>query len=50
MCSGVTVVLCEDDEWSAVCSVNNDAAPAEVDESQSHLQCVVVAESVNETR
>ena len=30
------------DDSSAMCNVNNDAVPAEVDETQSHVQPVVV--------
>jgi len=33
-----------------MCSVNNDAVPAEVDETQSHMQPVVVPETLNLAR
>jgi len=46
----LTVVLCEDDESSAMCSVSNDAVPAEVNEIQSHMKPVVVLETLNLAR
>jgi len=33
-----------------MCSVKNDAGPAEVDETQSHMQPVVVLETLNLAR
>ena len=40
-CYNLTVVFCQDYESSAVCCVTNDAVPAEVDETHSHMQPVV---------
>jgi len=33
-----------------MCSVNNDAVPAEVDETQSHMKPVVVLETLDLAR
>jgi len=33
-----------------MCSVNNDAVPAEVDETQGHMKPVVVLETINLAR
>jgi len=38
--------FCQDYESSATCFVKNDAVPAEVDETQSHMQSVVVPEAL----
>ena len=37
----MTVALFQANESSAMCSVNNDAVPAEVDETHSHMKPVV---------
>ena len=46
----MTAILCQDDESTAMCSVNNDAMPTEVDETQSHMKPVVVLETLNVAR
>ena len=33
-----------------MCSVNNDAVPAEIDETQSHMKPVIVLETLNVAR
>jgi len=44
-CYSLTVVFKQNCESSAMCSVNNDAVPAEVDETQNHIQPVFVLET-----
>jgi len=42
-----TVVFCQNYESSVMCSVKNDAAPAEVDETQSHVETDAVLEMLH---
>ena len=46
----MSAIFCKDDESSAMCSVNNDAVPAEVDEIQCHMKPVLVLETLNLAR
>ena len=39
--------FCQDYESSAMCSVKNDAVPAEVDEKLSYMRPVVVLKTLN---
>ena len=43
-------IFCQDYESSAMCSVKNDAVPAEVDETQSQMKSAVVPETFNLAR
>jgi len=47
MCYNLTAVLYQDCESSAVCSVKIDAVFAEVDEKLSHMDPVVVLETLD---
>jgi len=40
-------VMLQDYECTAVCSVENDAMPVEVDEKQSHMKPVVALEKLD---
>ena len=46
----MTVVLHKDYKFSAMCSVRNDAVPAEVNETHSHTEPAVVLETLNLAR
>ena len=46
----ICLLLHQDDESNATCSVNNDVVPAEVDERQNHMKPVVVLETLNLAR
>jgi len=47
MCYNLTAVLYQDYESSVTSSVKCDAVPAEVDEAHSHMQPVVVRETLD---
>ena len=46
----ILLLLCQDYDTNVTWSVKSDAAPTEVDETQSHLQPFVVLEILNLAR